>query len=66
MCQLKVKMLEPDGGERALAGDVATLEVRGDDIVVTPLFDDPITVPHATIMRIDSMTSTVLLREIAP
>lgn len=65
MCQLTVKMLRGDQ-EEVLARGVATIEFHDGDIVLLPLFEDPIAVPHATIVSIDSLNSIVLLREASP
>ncbi|MCR6629139.1 MAG: CooT family nickel-binding protein [Magnetospirillum sp.] len=65
MCQLTVKITR-HGHEEVLARDVASVESRDDAVVLLPLFDEPITVAHAAIQRIDSMNAVVTLAETAP
>lgn len=64
MCQLTVKMRH-GAQDDTIARDVAAIEATEDGVVLVPLFDDPITVAHARIVRIDSVNGTVLLREAA-
>ncbi len=63
MCQLTVKLVRGDRDE-VIARDVASIEIEGDAVTLAPLFEDPITLPLAAVVHIDSMSGTVLLREV--
>ena len=62
MCQMNV-VLEHDGRQEKVMDNVTSLEVTGDGIVVSTLFEEPKLVQAARVKTIDFVGGTVTLQE---
>ncbi len=62
MCQMNV-VLEHDGQQEKVMDNVTGLEVTGDGIVVSTLFEEPKLVEAARVKSIDFAGGTVILQE---
>jgi predicted RNA-binding protein len=62
MCQMNV-VLDHDGQQEKVMDNVTHLEVTGDGIVVSTLFEEPKLVHAARIKSIDFQGGTVTLQE---
>ena len=62
MCQMNV-VLEHDGRQEKVMDNVTSLEVTGDGIVVSTLFEEPKLVQAARVKSIDFLGGTVTLQE---
>ncbi len=63
MCQMNV-VLEHDGEQEKIMDNVTHLEVTGEDVVVSTLFEEPKLVKSAWVKNIDFQGSTVTLARI--
>lgn len=63
MCQISV-VIAGEGGEEKLMDNVTTLEVRGNSVVLSALFEEPKTVEAAAVSRIDFLGGKVILGRI--
>ena len=60
MCQMNV-VLEQDGGQEKIMENVTRLEVTGEGVVVSTLFEEPKLVKSARVKNIDFLGGTVTL-----
>ena len=60
MCQMNV-VLEHDGEQEKIMDNVTHLEVTGEGVVVSTLFEEPKLVKSAWVKNIDFLDSTVTL-----
>lgn len=60
MCQMRV-VLEKDGAQQTILENVSLLEVDGDTVRVSALFEAPQVVDSAQVTKIDFMSGTVTL-----
>ncbi|HSR36426.1 MAG TPA: CooT family nickel-binding protein [Desulfurivibrionaceae bacterium] len=60
MCQMRV-VLEKDGAQQTILENVSLLEVEGDAVRVSALFETPQVVESAQVTKIDFMSGTVTL-----
>ena len=60
MCQMRI-VLETNGEQQTILENAALLEVTGDQINVSALFEEPRIVEHAHVTKIDFLSGTVTL-----
>jgi len=60
MCQMKV-VLDQDGGQEKIMENVTHLEVTGEGVLVSTLFEEPKLVKSAWVKNIDFLGGTVTL-----
>ena len=60
MCQMNV-VLDHDGGQEKIMDNVTHLEVTGEGVVVSTLFEEPKLVKSAWVKNIDFQNGTVTL-----
>jgi predicted RNA-binding protein len=65
MCQMNV-VLEHDGKQEKVMENVTQLQVTGDGILVSALFEEPKLVKSARVKNIDFLGGTVTLDNKAP
>lgn len=62
MCQISV-VVEKNGEQEKVMDNVTGLKVTGEGIVLTTLFEEPLTVPDAIVTRIDFLGGKVVLNQ---
>ncbi|OGQ99141.1 MAG: RNA-binding protein [Deltaproteobacteria bacterium RIFOXYD12_FULL_55_16] len=62
MCQMRV-ILEQDGNETVVAENASLLEVSGDDLRVSALFEEPQLIRGAAVRAIDFLNGRVIVSQ---
>jgi len=61
MCQMSIMLEKDDQPEELLMENASTLEVKGDGVEISSLFDPPQMVAGVKVVRIDFMSNKVFL-----